>query len=419
MSLRSTTYGEAVRPGPIVGRAEEIGELTRAWAQVARGEAVTPRPAVVTGAAGVGKTLLVAAALEALRPRPHTVLSGTARVHTPAPYDWLAAVLTGREGELTRREARAPTAAPAGRPARGPGTASGRRVGRTARAAGTAGDPGIPADALAWLAQRPDGGRERYAPGALLRVAVRTVRELVGAGPAVLVVEDLHALDPASLNLVGELAAAPQLPVLLLVTSRPPEASVSPQLVARTLARLSGVPGAIRQHLRPLGRAEVAALLARAYRRSPVAPDVVAAVWERTGGNPYWLTELLAAVGGQGAEALASEPLPEHLRLAGEPLPERARLAGEPDGREPGGGEPELTAREIDVLGCLVAGMSNKQVARSLGISIRTVTVHVSNLLRKTRSASRTEVALWAVQHRMAPAGDYSTYGISARRSGG
>jgi DNA-binding NarL/FixJ family response regulator len=50
------------------------------------------------------------------------------------------------------------------------------------------------------------------------------------------------------------------------------------------------------------------------------------------------------------------------------------------------------------VLACLASGMSNKQVARSLGISIRTVGVHVSSLLRKTRSASRTDAALWAVR---------------------
>ena len=62
----------------------------------------------------------------------------------------------------------------------------------------------------------------------------------------------------------------------------------------------------------------------------------------------------------------------------------------------------ELTAREAEVLACLGDGMSNKQIARSLGISVRTVTVHVSNLLRKTGSASRTEAALWAVRARPA-----------------
>ncbi|MFK3981661.1 LuxR C-terminal-related transcriptional regulator [Micromonospora sp. NPDC050397] len=338
-------------PVAMVGRVAELTELGRAWSSLARSGRPVRRTAVITGAGGVGKSLLVAAALDAFDPAPATVLFGTARVHSPAPYDWLAAVLTGRD---------------------------------------TAGLP-LPADALAWLAQHPNAPRERYAPGTLLRLAVQTVRALVGAGPAVLVVEDLHALDPASLNLIGELAAAPGLRALLLVASRPPEAAVAPELAARTLARLTGAPGAIRQHLGPLTRDQVAAVLAQVYPDTGIADALVEAVHERTGGNPYRLTELLATQGGHGPEGLVREPVPEHR------VSEQASTAqrwSEPVGAE-------LTAREVEVLGCLAAGMSNKQVARSLGISVRTVTVHVSNLLRKTGSASRTEAALWAVRRQL------------------
>ncbi|MEV4753575.1 AAA family ATPase [Micromonospora sp. NPDC049559] len=363
-------------PVSMVGRAGELTELARAWSAVAGAQRpAAPRTAVITGAAGVGKSLLVSAALDAFTPRPATVLTGTARVHEPAPYDWLAAVLSGRDLD----------------------------------------DLPLPPDALAWLAQHPTAPRERYAPGALLRLAVRTVRALVGAGPAVLVVEDLHALDPASLNLVGELATAPELPALLVVAGRPPDAALSPQLAARTMARLSGAPGAIRQHLHPLDRAEVAEVLAQVYAGSAVPAEVVTAVWERTGGNPYWLVELLAARSGDGPDGLVAGPMPGHLRLpsqpAGppaEPHPPRAagRLPSLVDEPLPPPTDAavaaELTGREVEVLTCLAAGMSNKQVARSLGISVRTVTVHVSNLLRKTGSASRTEAALWAVRHRLA-----------------
>jgi len=115
------------------------------------------RTVVITGAAGVGKSRLVAAALETFEPAPTTVLTGAARLHSPAPYDWLASVLD--------------------------------RAGTTPSA-----DLPAPPDALAWLAQEPDVPRERYAPDALLRIAVRVVRALVAAGPAVLVVADLHAL---------------------------------------------------------------------------------------------------------------------------------------------------------------------------------------------------------------------------------
>ena len=265
-------------PVSMVGRVGELTELARAWSSLAGSDRPTRRTVVITGAAGVGKSLLIAAALDGFVPAPSTVLFGTARVHSPAPYDWLAAVLTGRD----------------------------------------TGDLPLPADALAWLAQHPNAPRERYAPGTLLRLAVQTVRALVGAGPAVLVVEDLHALDPASLNLIGELAAAPELPVLLVVASRPPEVALSPELAARTLARLSGAPGAVRQHLGPLTPAQVAAVLAQVYPDDPVARPLVEAVRERTGGNPYRLTELLATRGGHGPAELAREPLPEHPRLPAE-----------------------------------------------------------------------------------------------------
>src|SRR5919107_1607121 len=219
-----------VLPVPMVGRVAALAELRRAWSRVRQtGRTV---PAVVTGLPGTGKSTLVAAAAAA-----GPTIAGAARLHSPAPYDWLAAVLAGRDLS----------------------------------------DQRIPGDALRWLAQDPDVPRERYTPEALLRLAVTTVRALIGAGPAVLVAEDLHALDPASLNLIAELATA-DLPALLLVTSRPPEAAVSPALTARTLARLSGMPGAVRRHLGPLGAGEVRQVLDHVYAGRSVSDALAEAV---------------------------------------------------------------------------------------------------------------------------------------------
>ena len=63
-----------------------------------------------------------------------------------------------------------------------------------------------------------------------------------------------------------------------------------------------------------------------------------------------------------------------------------------------------LTARERDVLGQIADGVTNRQIASRLGISERTARTHVSSILAKLGLASRTQAALWALQHGLGPA---------------
>ena len=56
----------------------------------------------------------------------------------------------------------------------------------------------------------------------------------------------------------------------------------------------------------------------------------------------------------------------------------------------------DLTARERQVLDLLADGTSNKQIARSLGVSLKTVQNHVSRILDKLQAADRTQAALRA-----------------------
>jgi DNA-binding NarL/FixJ family response regulator len=60
-----------------------------------------------------------------------------------------------------------------------------------------------------------------------------------------------------------------------------------------------------------------------------------------------------------------------------------------------------LTAREKEVLSQLAKGASNKEIAYELDITERTARTHVSNILGKLGLASRTQAALWAVEHKL------------------
>lgn len=58
-----------------------------------------------------------------------------------------------------------------------------------------------------------------------------------------------------------------------------------------------------------------------------------------------------------------------------------------------------LTPRETEILGLLAEGLSNKGIARNLGISDGTVKLHVKAILRKLEVHSRVEAAVMAVKH--------------------
>ena len=57
-----------------------------------------------------------------------------------------------------------------------------------------------------------------------------------------------------------------------------------------------------------------------------------------------------------------------------------------------------LTNREVQVLRHVSMGLSNREIGKSLTISIETVKEHVQNILRKLEANDRTQAAVWAVK---------------------
>jgi DNA-binding NarL/FixJ family response regulator len=87
---------------------------------------------------------------------------------------------------------------------------------------------------------------------------------------------------------------------------------------------------------------------------------------------------------------------------AGEPAPPESmlyRIRGNMTRRREGNDqENPLTNRELQVLRHVALGLSNREIGRSLTISIETVKEHVQNILRKIDVADRTQAAVWAVK---------------------
>src|ERR1700757_819212 len=60
-----------------------------------------------------------------------------------------------------------------------------------------------------------------------------------------------------------------------------------------------------------------------------------------------------------------------------------------------------LTPRELDVVGCIVEGCSNRDIAKQFTLSEETVKRHLSNIFDKTGVSTRLELAMFAIAHRL------------------
>ncbi|MFJ2474283.1 AAA family ATPase [Streptomyces sp. NPDC087659] len=259
----------------LIGREHPVSVLR---AEVGRATDSHGGLVLVTGEAGIGKTTLVTQAAQEARQRGALVLGGSCWDSDSAPgyWPWVQVVRALRRAVGEEEWGRAEEAA-GGRLAVLLGETGGTRGG--AGDAGAAGDG--PEERLA-----PDGDKEPFAVYDAVTTALVTVSQ---SRPVVVVLDDLHWSDPASLKLLEFAAQHAWFERLLLLgTYR----DVEVETPGHPLQQLS-LPLASRATtltLTGLERDEVGALMAVTAGREP-DPALVAEVHRRTGGNPFFVEQ--------------------------------------------------------------------------------------------------------------------------------
>jgi DNA-binding NarL/FixJ family response regulator len=153
------------------------------------------------------------------------------------------------------------------------------------------------------------------------------------------------------------------------------------------------------------GTDETFELIAKIRLHSPDSQVIVFSSFD----NPSYIARAVAAgardyvVKGEPAEVLLEAIDDAAVGLPPKRAADLRRIVGTMTNRtQPENMDSPLTSRETQVLRHIALGLSNKEIAETLSISVETVKEHVQNLLRKLAFADRTQAAVWAVRHGIA-----------------
>ncbi|MER7457541.1 AAA family ATPase [Micromonospora sp. NPDC126480] len=274
----------------IIGREHPAGLLR---ADLDRALASHGGLVLVTGEPGIGKTTLVTALAEEARQRGALVLGAACWDSDSAPGYWPWVQVVRGLRRAPEAWAQASTAAAPGLAAllgEAPLRADGARPGLSTDSPGLSTDsPGLDGDSPGLDGDSPglDGGDEE---AFALYDAVTTALVAVSQRrPVVVVLDDLHWADPASMRLLGFVAQHTWFERLLLVgTYRDAEVEAADHPLRPLLMPLTAKASTVT--LTGLGRDEVGALMERIAGHEPDRA-LVDEVHRRTGGNPFFVEQ--------------------------------------------------------------------------------------------------------------------------------
>jgi class 3 adenylate cyclase len=288
--LRTRGLERAGLESPMVGRASQLETLQSLYGVVQAGRS---RVAFLVGEPGIGKSRLLAEF------RRWVTDEGQANAAGAASSTWLEGrcVSYGRNLpyhlllDLVRFTLQIPFA----------GTETEARAALDRRLADYLGDDAT--DTAPYLAHllalplRPDeADRALIDPevmqGRYVAAIHRLLRELSSRGPVVLVCEDLHWADPASIALVSQLLPlAAQLPVFFIAALRADTDSAGWRLVSA--ARELFGEALVEMHLEPLSETDSRDLVANLLEIESLPDGVRESILSRAEGNPFFVEEVI------------------------------------------------------------------------------------------------------------------------------